>query len=181
MPDDAPLPLDSLRWRELSTRQGQGAEWVANVLGGLAEGSLSLNAFDEMWPHLCSEGSTYDAAYAAAPHIAALAGKESAAATRTYIIVLGLIATDADQVPQDLAPAYRQSVEVALGLALSVLAECPPTHEFRYLLSAVAAFRGVSGLAEALQNLDTVYEPCPRCGNQVYPSELQRIITAERG
>ena len=181
MPEHAALPLDSPRWRELSTRQGEGAEWVAAVLRGLNDGSLDSTAFDEMWPHLCSEGSTYDAAFAAAPHLTHLAWQQPSQVSRTYLIVLGLIATDADEMPEDLLEPYRESTDVALDLALKALTDCPLDYEFRYLLAAVAAFRGATRLADVLQNLDTIEQPCPRCDEAVYADELQQVIQAEHG
>ena len=50
---------------------------------------------------------------------------------------------------------------------------------FCYLLAAVAAFRGRSDLASALQNLDAIQEACPECGTVVFPDELQQIHTRD--
>lgn len=174
------LPLDSPRWLQLQTRQGEGADWVRDVLRGLQEGALDLDAFHEMWPELCSEDRTYEAAYAAAPYLAELARDQQRSNTTEYLIVLGLMTSYATDVPSDLAPGYRWAVDTGLALSLQALVDCSPGHDLRYLLSAVAAFRGRVDLASALQYLDAIQEPCPACGEVTFPSELQRIIEADR-
>ena len=61
-------------------------------------------------------------------------------------------------------------------MALDRLTDAPIDHNLRYLLAAVAAFRGRTDLAGALGNLDAIQEPCPSCRTVVFPSELQHII-----
>lgn len=45
--------------------------------------------------------------------------------------------------------------------------------ETRYLLAAVAALKAHRKLAAVLQNMDCVCGECPKCGESVYPDELQ--------
>jgi hypothetical protein len=125
------LALESPRWAELRTRRGPGAEWVRDFLVAASDGSLGPDAFSEMWPEICSEATTYDAAYAAAPYLTTIAGS---------------------------------------------LPGCPVDHSLRYLLAAVAAFRGRADLASVLQDMDAVQEACPSCGTSVFPVELQRVV-----
>lgn len=174
------LPLDSPRWRQLRTRGGEGAGWVSGAIRGLHEGTLDARAFRELWPELCSEDRTYDAAYAAAPYLAEIAAGLPLSESTDYLIVMGLMTTYAGDVPADLEPGYRQAIDAALTLTLQGLVGCAPGHELRYLLSAVAAFRGRTDLASALQNLDAIQEPCLACGQVVFPSELQRIVHADQ-
>ena len=143
------LPLDSPRWRSLQTRRGEGAEWVSDALRAL-QGGPDADVFHELWPELCSEESTYDAAFAAAPYLAQIATGEARSGNTEYLVVLGLIATyAAEEVPADLAPGYQWATQTALTLTLGALVECSPDHDLRYLLSAVAAFRGRADLASA--------------------------------
>lgn len=171
---------DETRWHELSTRRGPGSEWVRDTLRALADGSATAGAFGELWPELCSEGITYDAAYAAAGDIVDLARNLPADASLDHLVVLGLFATYERNVPADLEPGYRRALADAQALALARLADCPVGPYLRYLLAAVAAFRGRADLATALQDLDAIQDDCPTCGTVVFPAELQRIIARER-
>jgi hypothetical protein len=181
MDDDATvLPLDSLRWSQLRTRRGRGAEWVRDFLVVASEGSVGTEVFTGMWPELCSEGTAYDSAYAAAPYLVAIAERLPVAQSIEYLIVLGLIETYARDVPADLEPGYRRAVLDAQALALSRLADCPVDHSLRYLLAAVSAFRGRRDLASVLQDLDTIQETCPSCGSAVFPAELQRVVERDQ-
>lgn len=173
---DKQLPLDSSRWDELSTRMGRTGSSVRDTLRALESTPSRLDVFRELWPELCSEDRTYDAAFAAAPYLVTFAEGVPRQAGLEYLIVLGLIATHTDQVPEDLEPAYNRAQAQALALALDRLTDSPIDHNLRYLLAAVAAFRGRTDLAGALGNLDAIQEPCPSCGTVVFPSELQHII-----
>ena len=175
-----PLPLDSPRWDELSTRMGRAGSSVRESLRSLASTPSRLDLFRELWPELCSEDRTYDAAFAAAPHLVTFAKEVPREEGLEYLIVLGLIATHTDQVPEDLEPAYGEALSRALELALDRLTDAPIDHSLRYLLAAVAAFRGRTDLAGALGNLDAIQEPCPSCGTVVFPSELQHIIERDQ-
>jgi hypothetical protein len=90
---------------------------------------------------ICSEDRTYYVAFAAAPYLVAFAGQVPTATAIDYLVVIGLIATYAAVVPDDLEPAYMKALRDAEVLALSSLAQCPIDHRLRYLLAAVAAFR----------------------------------------
>ncbi|MEO6412137.1 MAG: hypothetical protein ABIO48_06075 [Pedococcus sp.] len=175
-----PLPFDSPRWNELSTRMGRAGGSVAETLRSLESTPSRLDIFRELWPEFCSEDRTYEAAFAAAPRLVAFAEEVPRQGGLEYLIVLGLIATHADQVPEDLEPAYKEALARALALALDRLADVRVDHNLRYLLAAVAAFRGRTDLAGALANLDAIQEPCPSCGTVVFPSELQQIIERDQ-
>jgi hypothetical protein len=133
-----------------------------------------------MWIEICSEGTTYDSAYAAAPYLVAIAERLPVARSVEYLIMLGLIETYARDVPADLEPGYRRAVLDAQVLALTRLADCPVDHSLRYLLAAVAAFRGRADLASVLQDLDTIQETCPSCGSAVFPAELRRVVEGDQ-
>lgn len=176
-----PLSLESPRWDELSTRTGWGGGRVRDALRALADAPSETHVFSEMWPELCSEETTYDAAYAAAPYLVALAEQLPGGEDLEHLIVLGLIATYAQQIPGDLEPAYLMALTRAQTLVLERLSDCPVDHNLRYLLGAVAAFRGRTDLAGALGNPDAIQEPCPSCGTVVFPTELQQVIERDQG
>ena len=179
MTDDSDrLPLDSPRWSRLWTRMGPGAYPVPQALRDLGDDPSDLELFREMWPEICAEETTYDAAYAAAPYLVDIAARPDTA--DQYLIVAGLIATYASDVPSDLEPAYRAAMHRGLTLALERLESCGTGADLRYLLATVAAMRGRTDLAEVLQDLDAIQEPCPTCGTVVHPSLLQAAIERDR-
>jgi hypothetical protein len=175
-----PLPLDSPRWGELSTRMGREGEDVRDALRVLTANPSDMWVFREMWPTICSEERTYDAAFAAAPYLVALAEQVPTQEASEFLIVLGLIVTYAGVVPSALEPAYRKATADALSVALRRLADCPIDNTLRYLLAAVAAFRGRTDLASVLQDLDAIQDDCPACGAVVFPQELQNVIERDQ-
>jgi hypothetical protein len=176
----SPLPLESPRWDELSTRMGREGGRIRDTLRALSANPSQTDVFREMWQEICSEDTTYDAAYAAAPYLVACAEQAPRADALEYLIVLGLIETYAVEIPEDLQAAYRRALAHAQALALERLADCPIDHRLRYMLAAVAAFRGRVDLADALANVDAIQEPCSSCGTVVFPSELQRVVELDQ-
>jgi hypothetical protein len=83
-----------------------------------------LELFREMWPEICSEETTYDAAFAALPYLIDLAARLGTAEADEYLIVAGLIATYASDVPNDLEPAFGAAMQRGLTLALERLEGC---------------------------------------------------------
>jgi hypothetical protein len=151
-----PLPLDDPRWGELSTRMGREGEDVRSAFRVLTANPSQTPVFGEMWPTICSEGRTYDVAFAAAPYLVPFAKQVPTQEAIEYLIVLGLIVTYAGVAPSDLEPAYRKATADALSVALRRLVDCPIDVTLRYLLAAVAAFRGRTDLASVLQDLDAI-------------------------
>jgi hypothetical protein len=181
MTDDSDrLPLDSPRWGRLWTRMGPGAYPVPQALRELGEDPSNLELFGEMWPEICAEETTYDAAFAATPYLMDFAARLGTADSDEYLIVAGFIATYAAEVPSDLEPAFRAALQRGLALALERLKNCKTNADLRYLLASVAAMRGRTDLASVLQNLDAIQESCGTCGTVVYPSELQAAIERDR-
>ena len=159
---------------------GPGAYPVPRALRDLGDDPSDLELFREMWPEICAEETTYDAAFAAAPYLMDFAGRLDPADADEYLIVAGLIATYASHVPSDLEPAYRAAMRRGLTLALARLENCATDADLRYLLASVAAMRGRTDLAEVLQDLDAIQEPCTTCGTVVHPSLLQAVIERDR-
>ncbi|MCK9824793.1 hypothetical protein NOCD_15005 [Nocardioides cavernae] len=174
------LPLDSPRWSQLWTRIGPGAYPVPQALRALGDDPSDLDLFKEMWPEICAEETTYDAAFAALPYLMDFAGRVEPADADEYLIVAGLIATYAPDVPSDLEPAFRTAMRRGLTLTLERLENCTTDADLRYLLASVAAMRGRTDLAEVLQDLDAIQETCPTCGTVVHPSALEAAVDRDR-
>jgi hypothetical protein len=168
------LPLDDPRWPSLDHRnwsKGQGAPFVPDELRHLLAHPTDSERFDDLWPYLCSEGTAWPAAYAAAPHLVTIARSLPPAQRDDYLYVVGLMAmcsgeygqTPAD-LPDDVAGAYRQALRQALPLLAETLAEAEHDQMgTRYLLAAAAALKGHPEYAEILNDLD-VYAECQSCG-----------------
>ena len=174
----ASLALTSEDWAGLEHRSGVAGHptLVPDGLGHLVEHPDDLDAFGELWPQLCSEGTTWPAAFAAAPYLVELARFAKPESASQYLIVLGLFATYAGEPPGDLADAYAAAVIDALPQVTEALRTCRSDETLRYLLGSVAALRGRTELAALLQDVDAVTGECPECGADVYPAELQRVV-----
>lgn len=178
--DSDRLPLDSPRWSRLWTRMGPGAYPVPQALRDLGDDPSDRERFRELWSELCAEETTYDAAFAAAPYLMDFAERLDPADADEYLIVAGLIATYASDVPSDLEPAFRTAMHRGLTLALARLESCRTNADLRYLLASVAALRGRTDLAEVLQDLDAIQEPCTTCGTVVHPSLLRAAVERDQ-
>jgi hypothetical protein len=165
---DAALKLDDPRWAELHTRNGSAA-WVPEWLRHVLAKPRDLAFFNDEWPELSSENTTWSAAYAAMPYLVRAASQVPAAERFDYAVVLGFIVRD--QVDCDpasrlglrpyLAAAFRASIAPALRLVSEVLAlPFPGERELRYGLMATAALHGYQILAECIDRLDDA-ELCP--------------------
>ena len=92
------LPLDDPRWYELAHRNwvngspvgDPDAPFVPEVLANLYEAPEDTQSFSQLWPYLCSEGTTYAAAYAAIPHILRIAAALPPVDRGEYLIFVGL-------------------------------------------------------------------------------------------
>jgi hypothetical protein len=100
-----------------------------------------------------------------------------------YLCVIGLVVThscpeqgESFEIKDYLVEGYRRALAEALPLMCETLASRHDGTETRYLLAAVAALKGHCKLAEVLQDMDAVCGECPRCGESVYPEELQKAI-----
>jgi hypothetical protein len=168
------LDLDDNRWKELDHRgwaNGTRSEldldapFVPDELRILMAAPLDLDRFTTLWPYLCSECTTWPAAYAAAPYLVEIASKLSPSERYEYVVVVGQIATYAS--PQEIKPyladSYRNALEKALPLLSETMLVSHNPTDTRYLLSAAAALKGHPELGEILASLD-VFTECPECG-----------------
>ncbi|WP_088253449.1 hypothetical protein [Fimbriiglobus ruber] len=156
------LALDNSRWEDLRTRNGN-ATWVPGWLRQLDANPLDHKLFSDEWAALCSEGSTWSAAYAAFPHLVRIASRVRPEERFEYVVVLGLIVRDqcyGDSAgPMGLRPYLAADFQAAIGPALQLAAEVlgvarPDEQELRYGLMAVTALQGYYQLAEFIDQLD---------------------------
>jgi hypothetical protein len=173
------ISLDDSRWPALDHRNWSGghggpdAPFVPDELRRLTADPSDGERFGDLWPYLCSEGTAWPAAYAAVPHLVALARVLPPARTERddYLYVVGLVAMCSGErgevpadLPADIADAYHQALPEALALLTQTLAA--GTHDQSttgYLLAATAALKGHPEYADILNDLD-VYAECQSCG-----------------
>ena len=182
------LSLDDPRWLSLDHRnwsEGRRSEddpqipFVPDELRRLAANPTDHERFEDLWPYLASEDTAWPAAYAAVPHLVAIAQGLRPHERGNYLYVVGWIVicsgaygeTGRD-VPADVADAYRKALSTALELLIEQLATPHKYIDTRYLLAATAALKGHAGLGELLNNLDT-YAECQSCGEPVFDLEAE--------
>jgi hypothetical protein len=195
------LPLDDPRWRELDHRNWShgkpsarvpDAPFVPDELAKLLNNPADLERFNDLWPWLCSEGTSWPAAYAAVPYAVDLARRLPPDKRFEYLYFVGLVAicSGPEQAESHsagsliatgwikpyLIAGYRQALAAALPLLGETLAVHHGTDETRYLLAAAAALKGHCKLGEVLNHMDCICGECPKCGEQVYPDELQAAL-----
>jgi len=156
---------------------------VPNELAKLVENPADLDRFTRLWPWLCSEGTTYAAAYAAVPYMVILAKRLPPEKRFEYLCVIGLVVTHSTpdegeefEIKDYLAEGYRRALTEALPLIAETLVSRNDVTETRYLLAAVAALKGHCKLARVLQDMDSIAGVCPKCGESIYPEELQEAV-----
>jgi hypothetical protein len=165
------LPLDDPRWNELAHRNwvngslagDPDAPFVPEVLAKLYETPDDAELFSELWPYLCSEGTTYAAAYAAIPHIVRLAATLPREGRSEYLIFVGLSlihgtpdAGEAYAIMPYLRADLERAKSEALPLTLEALEVASDEQTVRYLLAAICALLGHARLADEIESLDLV-------------------------
>jgi hypothetical protein len=185
------LPLHDPRWKELNHRGwGNGARsehdpdapFVPDELARLLADPARVDRFGSLWPYLCSEGTAWAAAYAAVPYAVELARQVVPEKRTEYLYFVGLVimcscpqAGPSFVIHPYLVNDYQQGLADALPLLAETLICQQDATDTRYLLAAAAALKGHPKLGTALNYLECICGKCPRCGEIVYPEELQKI------
>jgi hypothetical protein len=186
------LPLDDPRWRELdhrNWRDGTPSEWatdapfVPDELAELVKNPWDLARFRNLWPWLSSEGMTYSAAYAAVPYMVSFAEQLPPEQRLEYLCVVGIVEASTNSksgesfaIKDYLQPGYHRALSKALAMIGEMLGLTHDASDTRYLLAAAAALKGHRRLAMVLQDMDCICGDCPKCGESVYPVELQKAL-----
>jgi hypothetical protein len=186
------LPLDDPRWRELDHRNWRGgrrSEWspdapfVPDELAELAKNPADRKRFSDLWPWLSSEDTTYAAAYAAVPYIVTFAEQLPPEERFEYLCFVGIAEANSSPaggeslaIKEYLQSGYRRASSRALALIGETLGVEHDVSDTRYLLAAAAAMKGHRKLAKVLQDMDCISGACPKCGETVFPEELQQAL-----
>lgn len=158
------LPRDSARWAEL--RQAYGtAEDIPRLLDALDaiepghEGDAGLELWYGAWATLCPDDTVHEAAYAAAPHLAAWAHSRSAPAAATALHLLAEMegrraAGQGAPIPADLVAGYAGAVELLPALVAACMREAWSADVAQIMAAALVAGQRQGGLARAILALD---------------------------
>jgi hypothetical protein len=162
------VPLDSPRWFDLHCRSGSAGN-VGETLSALSQ-SFQRPVFGDLAAELCSEGTAWSAAFAAAPYVLELARRTTGQDRVECLLFLGLVRISevedqpAFACPSDLRASYRKSVADTVPLLLLELGQPQEPTTLRYLLSALAAAKDDPCVATILQYLES---GCPHCGEDL--------------
>jgi hypothetical protein len=182
------LSLDDSRWKNLDHRgwsEGSrskvdpDAPIVWEELTLLLNDPSDIRRFRLLWPYLCSEGTTWAAAYAAVPYVIELAARLPPEQRLEHVYFVGLVAMcscpssgESFAIKPYLVDSYWQALAQAMPLLVETLLCHHNATDTRYLLAAAAALKGQSRLGRVLNDLDAICENCPKCGELVYPQDL---------
>ncbi len=186
------LPLEDPRWRELNHRgwsngarsnNDSDAPFVPEELSQLLEDPNDIEKFQNLWPYLCSEGTTWAAAYAAIPYIVEIAKRLSPEERFEHVYFVGLAvmcscpdAGESFAIKPYLAESYERSLVATFPLLFETVACRQNVSDTRYLLASLAALKGHPKLGNLLNHLECIQSNCPKCGELVFPDEIQEVM-----
>ncbi len=165
------LSLEDPRWKDLDHRNSKGAIYIRDELVYLLDTPSDLERFGDLWPELCSEGTTWAAAYAAVPYVVEIAKRLPPVQRADHLYFVGL--TVICQCPNEgksfeirsyLEPSYRDALQTTLPLLAETLLLEHDAAMTRYLLAAAAALKGYTALGELINHIDA---GCPHCGEEL--------------
>lgn len=161
-----PLPLDSARWSELSHAYGPASDLpdLLSQIDRMKEISFEDKGgpFSQLISAVYHQGDATSAALAAAPHLLRTAQSKALPSRINLLIVMGWIESVRTQECSErigpLYETYRQCMSEALSECIHILQldDLDPV-DLRYLLGAVAAFKGKQFLAARVFQLDELY------------------------
>ena len=161
------LSLTDPQWGKLQSTYGDGTR-VAELLARAVSGPPFDLWYDELFQELCHQYTVSEAAYAALPHLVALA-RENREARKHLLVLAGCCYAfaqlpDTQPVPAAWEEEWHAAARAAIPLVAEILsAQRPSESDLRYLFLALAAFTGHTLLALSLEALDAEVE-CPNCG-----------------
>lgn len=160
------LTFDSRVWSDLHHAYGPASSIPALLLR--LRVNPDTDTWDEIWSHLCHQGTVYTATYAAVPHIAAILQDANTRAKLDLVRFLGAVAGSIDRspIPDFLDADYVASIRTAAQTAKDLLDNRQwDQTEFIYLLESVAALHGCTGPGRLLHHLadGELQTYCPEC------------------
>lgn len=172
------LELSSPSWADLRSERGD-ASWFPGLMESAHAPATDeqIEAFVVDLSQLCHDWSTYDATYAATPHLVLICQTlpEDSPLRLRILSMLGWFSAclhlNDTKAPADLIDSHYQMLPDALELAAASIPyshpgrDCAEIISTRSLLGACAAFRGDFPLAFMLYELDAGGIKCLECNS----------------
>jgi hypothetical protein len=153
------LNLDSSRWLELEHAYGVAGDIPALLqqLQNLPDAVGDSEPWFSLWSALAHQGDVYTASYAAVPHVVAAFARSPETAPATYFQFPAWVEIcrhkNGPPIPQDLQLAYLAALARLPQLIAHAAAREWSPDELACALSALAAAKGQTSVAEAVLEL----------------------------
>jgi hypothetical protein len=157
-------------WSQLSHAYGQATD-LPRRLEQLA--AATDDDWDDLWSHLCHQGTVYSASFAALPYLArTAAGPRREARIHALLLAAAIVASNDVQGDRAaLIGGHESALDELRRRTAETLEEPPlPRIEFIYLLHAAMALDGELLWSAQLELLPDgeLAGSCPRCGEDTY-------------
>lgn len=153
------LSLDNPRWSELQHAYGNASDIPALLkqLADLPSAENDKEPWFSLWSSLAHQGDVYSASFAAVPHVIEALASAPSKADFSYFQFPAWVevcrAKKSVPVPEDIAPAYFESLSRLPALVAAAASRQWDEGDLRCALSAVAAAKGQPVVAEAVLEL----------------------------
>lgn len=153
------LSLDSARWSELQHAYGTASDipQMLAKLAGVPTSKDNSEPWFTLWSSLAHQGDVYSASFAAVPHVIEALASAPLRADFTYFQFPAWVEIcrrkNNVEIPADIAPAYFEALN-RLPSLVAVASSREWDDDFLVCaLSAIAAAKGQTTVAEAIQEL----------------------------
>jgi len=153
------LSLDSRLWSELRHAYGVASDTptLLRQLQSLPDSSGESEPWLSLWSSLAHQGEVYSASFAAVPHVVRALTTDPASASFTYFQFPAQVEicrqNHGTPIPPDLAPAYFAALAELPALVGAASARPWDADFMACALSAIAAAKGSTKVAEAAMEL----------------------------
>ena len=156
------MSLESSGWSQLTHAYG-AADDTPRLLAQLAkypsESGVDSEPFFSLWSSLCHQGDTYTAAYAAVPHIIALAEAEPDRITYDYLLLptsieIARLTGRGPEVPAEIAESYFSAIKNMASIVGRLSLDDMDETMCLSCGAAIAVATGNPVLAEAILELE---------------------------
>lgn len=153
------LSLDDSRWSELRHAYGSAENIPALLkqLANLPSTEKDKEPWFSIWSALAHQGDVYSASFAAVPHVIDAIASAPLRADFSYFEFPAWVEVcrvkNAVPVPEDIAPAYFESLSRLPALVAAAASRQWDEGFLRCALSAIAAAKGQPTVAEAVLEL----------------------------
>ncbi|GAA1639739.1 hypothetical protein [Actinoplanes couchii] len=152
-------------WASLQGTYGS-AEQIPGLLAAAADAEDG-EVWDELWTHLCHQGTVYSASYAALPALARMSrDREPAGRSAPLHLAASIVAaTDGPEDPVDVRRRYEREIAELHAVATHNLPYATTDVDLLYGLEALMAFENGGVWQRDLHRLadDEVEVDCPSC------------------